>query len=188
MGRTIWWEGWPDRNRPLYLELREIDRTNNVARFDFSLDSGSREMWLAREPGYMHDSAVLDKINAAIVGTMHLPDVIEIPLSEDPQTTKIEVWDADLNEGMAYLIQTKGIHPDQFQYIINAELSAGLVRGYLVEESTEVYRLSDDESLATHEFGLTTVGGNLVHVVTKGSDTNGLRTVVDNSRMKIYEV
>lgn len=188
MARTVWWEGWPSRDRPLYLELREIDEANGVAIFDYSTDSATDEVWVVTVEGYMHDPDILDSLMEDVVGAKISASTIEIPLSSKVQTTKIEVWDAALDSGVGYLIQTVGINPKQFRYVINAEASSGLLRGYLVEESTEVYRLSSDISEATHTFGLVTLGGSLVDAVALGTDTKGLRTVVENdTRMRIYE-
>jgi hypothetical protein len=176
--------------RILYLELDEIDKEAGVARFSYEIlpEGAWGEVWAGTVRGWESrlDPEVL--ANHAF-GNLYRYGVLEIPLSEDPQVTQLEVRDMVSGEVAVYWIQTIGFDHRNFRYesfpagAVGVETIYGYHRAVGVDDYEPVPGIAD----ATHAHALV---GNEIRVVpiqrVDGSVRMGFRS--DSDTYIIYGI
>lgn len=136
--RTVWWEGWPSSDRPLYLEMVEIDEANGVAEFYFELDSADTELWLGTVEGIDRNPEVVEELQEATTANWIAESKLTIPLSSKPQVTQIEVRSSDLTSTRVFRITTRGKDAQSFRYRIEDDSEAA-------DAERLVWRIEGDE-------------------------------------------
>ncbi len=166
----------PPTDRLLYLELLEVDTEDGVARFGFSAstDAADLEVWRGTLPGWESrvDRAALSD---ATLGQPQEGGVVEIPLSDQPQLTQVEVRNLATGGVTVYWIQTQGSDARSFRYrsFPDDAVAEGAVFGYLVAVADDDYEPTADAGAATHAHAL--VGGE-IQVVAIASADGSVRT------------
>lgn len=103
-------------DRLLFLELLEVDTVDGVARFSYELADPASELWVGRSVGFESRASVRAEARQAALGGIVDGGQLEIPLSDDPQVTQLEVRFADPAAVTVYRVITRGSDARTFHY------------------------------------------------------------------------